>query len=102
MIKLIAAAATVGCLAFAIAGPAQAYQCKNHSISAVGVKDTRFQARATSLANWTTRTKDRHGLAWSVYKIAENKSVQCRRTTIAGQRKWNCQRVATPCLYVVQ
>lgn len=100
IMKIVSGTACV-LLALAASGPVQAYQCKSHAISAVGVKHTKLQARATSLANWTARTKGRYGLAWSVYDIAQNKQVSCRRTSIAGKRRWNCERVAKPCLYVV-
>jgi hypothetical protein len=66
------------------------------------VHTLKIAALSKSKSNWTTRVKDKYGLAWSVYKIAQAKSQSCSKTTIGGVKKWNCERSAKPCLYVVQ
>ncbi len=77
---------------------AQAYQCKSQAevISAGGF----VQSVATQKAktNWSNIVKGEHGLAWSVYEIAEDKDVECSKT---GNRH-ECVVSAVPCLYVVQ
>ena len=94
----VAVASVLACM---LVAPAQAYQCKSSAITAVGVHNLKFRAHNTAPRNWTKRVKDKYGLAWSVHKIAQSKSISCDKVEIAGVKKWRCIASAKPCLYVV-
>jgi len=55
-------------------------------------------ARIQPRKSWSLKVKNDRGLAWSVWKIAKNRSMKCKKS---GQR-WVCTAKAKPCLYVVQ
>jgi len=87
-------------MAFAVAAPdsAQAYQCKSTVVHAEAHANTRIQARSGARSIWTNTAKSQFGLPWSVWNIADDKSMTCNWT---GNQHW-CIAEAKPCLYVVQ
>lgn len=93
----IFAALCVAVLSSFVAGPAQAYQCKNSPHQAVGVRLLKNAASGASRQNWSTTAKAQYGLAWSVWAISKNKSVSCAKL---NSGKWRCLASAKPCLYV--
>lgn len=92
-----AALAIVAVAATLFAGNANAYSCKNISQGAVGSKNTKFAAKHAARKKWTSTVKSRLGLAWSVWSIAKNKTIRCKKVG----SKWRCIAKAKPCLYVV-
>ena len=96
----IATAATIAAaaaLSFNVTS-ASAYQCSSGYKQVQVHKPTRVASRRQARKSWTYRVKNDLGLAWSVWKIAQSKSVSCDK---AGQR-WVCVARAKPCLYTVQ
>ena len=81
-----------------LTGHAQAYQCKNQAEVISGAAFTQGVATQKAMTKWSNIVRDEHGLAWSVYQIAEDKDVDCSKT---GNR-YECIVSAVPCLYVVQ
>lgn len=77
---------------------ALAYACKNSPTQAVGVHKLKVAAMKKSRTNWTNSTKTQFGLSWSVWTIADGKSVTCNKTG----SNWTCLANAKPCNYVVQ
>ena len=77
--------------------PAHAYQCKPSYRIGVGNARGKFMAKARARSKWTSSTKGAYGLAWSVWKIASPKSINCSKQGT----KWRCAAYAKPCLYVV-
>ena len=94
--SLLAAVVMAG-LAFSLAAPAQAYQCKNLFSRADATSPSADTARATARALWTHKVKTNYGLEWSVWDIAKQDTLSCAKT--AGT--WKCTAKAKPCLYVV-
>jgi hypothetical protein len=92
----IMAAATMA-LALA-AETAEAYQCKNYPHQAVGVRPLKGVASVAARKNWSNTAKSQYGLSWSVWSIAQSKSVSCVRLNTG---KWRCLASAKPCNYVV-
>ena len=76
---------------------ASAYQCRHIPTQVKVHKPTRWAARKQARKSWSLKVKNNRGVAWSVWKIARNKSIKCKQ---AGQR-WVCIAKAKPCLYVV-
>ncbi|WP_457940319.1 hypothetical protein [Mesorhizobium sp. 10J20-29] len=98
--KIVQAAAIVGIATVsmsATATPSLAYSCKAYPEQADAYLKTKFAARAKAIKNWSYKTKNQYGLAWSVWDIAKDKSVECKK--VSG--KWSCKAKAKPCLYVV-
>ncbi len=77
--------------------PSLAYSCKAYPEQADAYLKSKFAARAKAVKNWSYKTKNKYGLAWSVWDIAKDKSVDCKQ--VSG--KWSCTAKAKPCLYVV-
>jgi hypothetical protein len=91
-------AAVVAVIPLALAGSAQAYQCKAVKTQAESLGNTRFAAKASARSFWSTAVKNKYDLAWSVWDIAASKSESCNWTG----NKFYCIIKARPCLYVVQ
>lgn len=83
--------------------PAAAYQCKHIMVKA-GNSVTNHKAKKKiwaqriAVSGWTRRVKSKFGQAWSVWSIANNKSISCSKTGAT----WHCVAKAKPCKYVVQ
>ena len=77
---------------------ASAYQCRHLPTQVKVHRPLQMAARVQARKSWSLKVKNNRGLAWSVWKIAKNKSVKCKK---AGQR-WVCTAKARPCHYVVQ
>lgn len=77
---------------------AQAYQCKGSPHQAVGVRTVKAVASVAARQNWTATAKTQYGLSWSVWSIAQNKSIDCVKLNTG---KWRCLASAKPCNYVV-
>jgi hypothetical protein len=100
-LKLPASLAVVAALAVAApwnTGTAHAYACKSSPHQAVAVHNVRTIARSNARKNWTASAKTQYGLAWSVWSIAKDRSVNCAKLS-SGQ--WRCLASAKPCQYVV-
>jgi len=98
--KIINAAAVAAIVAVSMPAtttPSLAYSCKVYPEQADAYLKTKFAARAKAIKNWSTKTKNQYGLAWSVWDIAKDKTVECK--LVNG--KWTCKAKAKPCLYVV-
>ncbi|HMB47629.1 MAG TPA: hypothetical protein VKN63_05080 [Afifellaceae bacterium] len=89
-------------LTFAVApaftGAAQAYQCKANAYSGAATKAGLFMAKASARRSWEQSMKEQFDLSWSVWSIAQNKSIECHMTGT----KHTCLALANPCRYVVQ
>ncbi|MCG8561947.1 MAG: hypothetical protein MI824_19290 [Hyphomicrobiales bacterium] len=81
-----------------MAAPAHAYQCKGGFTTAAAVHPNKSAATSQAVQNWPAVAKGKYGLAWSVWKIAENKGVGC----FAVGANWQCVAKAKPCKYVVK
>ena len=79
-------------------GQAHAYACKSYPTQATAVHKLKVMATKKSRTNWTNSVKAQFGLSWSVWSIAENKSVTCNKTG----SNWTCLGSGNPCNYVVQ
>ena len=98
--NILQAAAIVGIATVAMSAtttPSLAYACKAYPEQADAYLKTKFAARAKAVKNWSYKTKNKYGVAWSVWDIAKDKSVDCKK--VSG--KWTCESNAKPCLYVV-
>jgi hypothetical protein len=93
--KLLAAIAVASVF---VAQPASAYQCKTYPSQSHGIAATKLAAQAKSKSNWSNNVKSSLGLAWSVWAIAKDRTVDCVKLN-SGQ--WRCLASAKPCLYVV-
>lgn len=91
-------AGVVAVIPLALAGSAQAYQCKALKTQAEALGNTQAGAKASARGFWSAAVKNKHGLAWSVWAIAASKSENCNWTG----NKFYCIVKARPCLYVVQ
>ncbi|WP_337660547.1 hypothetical protein [Anderseniella sp. Alg231-50] len=76
---------------------ALAYQCSNETSQARGRANKKWMSRAKARKAWSVRVKGEKGLAWSVWKIAKQRSLTCKK--IAS--RWTCLAKAKPCKYVV-
>ncbi len=77
---------------------ASAYQCSNATTQIRAAAPRKWKARARVVKAWSAKVKADRGLAWSVWKIAKQKSRTCKKI---GSR-WVCLAKAKPCKYVVQ
>ena len=77
---------------------ASAYQCSNASIQTRVKTPQKWRSRRVAPKAWTHKVKEKHGLAWSVWTIAKQKSVSCKKIG----NGWTCTAKAKPCKYVVQ
>lgn len=77
---------------------ASAYQCRSAHSEVKVHRPTRVASRIQARKSWSIKVEDQMGLAWSVWNIAKDKSINCEK---AGQR-WVCTARAKACLYVVQ
>lgn len=93
----LAASLAAAITSLALIAPAQAYQCKHVPRTASGAAFLKATAQAKAVSGWSSNVKSSLGLSWSVWNIAEAKSVSCSRTG----SKWTCQAKAKPCNYVV-
>jgi hypothetical protein len=91
-------AAVVAVIPLALAGSAQAYQCKAFKTQAEALGNTQVAAKASARGFWSTKVKNKLDLSWSVWDIAASKSENCNWTG----NKFYCIIRAKPCLYVVQ
>ena len=91
-------AAVVAVIPLALAGSAQAYQCKAVKTQAEALGNTKAGTKASARGFWSTTVKNKYDLAWSVWSIAASKSETCNWTGT----KFYCIIKAKPCLYVVQ
>jgi hypothetical protein len=82
----------------AMAGGAQAYQCKTTYVQAEALGNPKVKALKSAKTFWSQAAKDKYDLAWSVWNIAASKSQTCNWTGT----KFYCIVKAKPCLYVVQ
>ena len=92
------ALAALGATATLLAGDANAYQCKGYPTQAVGVHKLRAVAHAKVPKNWAASVKNQFGLSWSVWSIAQVRSVTCNKQP----DRWICLASARPCNYVVR
>ena len=76
---------------------ASAYQCKGYPTQAVGVHKLRAVAHAKAPKNWAASVKSQFGLSWSVWSIAQARSITCNKQP----DRWICLASARPCNYVV-
>lgn len=90
---LIALAGSVAVLS----GTASAYQCKGYPTQAVGVHKLKVVAHGKASKNWSASVKNQFGLSWSVWSIAQAKSINCSKQP----DRWICLASAKPCNYVV-
>ena len=79
------------------AGTASAYQCKGYPTQAVGVHKLKVVAHGKASKNWTASVKNQFGLSWSVWSIAQARSINCNKQP----DRWICLASAKPCNYVV-
>ncbi len=93
-------AATIATMSTTNTTSALAYSCKSFPTQAVGIRKRKMAARGASRVGWSNNVKTQFGLAWSVYKIAKQKSISC--TYLQNIKKWRCLSSAKPCLYAVQ
>ena len=98
MIKIGGFLALAIAFAPALSGDAHAYACKGTKYSGAATKNTKFAARFGARKSWENQMKSNFGLPWSVWSIAENRSIQCHKTGT----KHTCLALARPCQYVVQ
>jgi hypothetical protein len=94
---LLAALIALAGSAAVLSGNANAYQCKGYPTQAVGVHKLRAVAHAKAPKNWTASVKNQFGLSWSVWSIAQAKSINCNKQP----DRWICLASAKPCNYVV-
>ncbi len=89
----------IAAAAFAVAGPASAYQCKTSPSQSTGTAAGKIVAQGKAKKNWSANVKSGMGLSWSVWTIAAGRTVTCNKHA-SGQ--WTCLANAKPCNYVVQ
>jgi len=77
---------------------ASAYQCRTNFTTVKVHRPTKMAARVQARKSCSYKVKIKQGVAWSVWKIAKNKNVRCKKS---GQR-FICKAKAKACLYVVQ
>ena len=88
--NIVQAAAVVGIAAVsmsATATPSLAYSCKAYPDQADAYLHNKFAASAKAVKNWSYKTKNKYGLAWSVWDIAKDKSVSARRSAASGRAR---------------
>ena len=88
----------------AIASPAisvdqaHAYACKGKGYNGAVTRPTRIGAKIAARKDWESRMKVKFDLSWSLWSIAENRSIKCHKS---GSQHL-CIALATPCNYVTQ
>jgi hypothetical protein len=95
--SLLVTLAAIAVSAAVLAGPAGAYQCKAYPTQASATYKARAVAQAKARANWQAQVKGSMGLSWSLWSIAQAKSISCNRQS----DRWICLASARPCNYVV-
>ena len=95
--RLVAALAFSVMSAIWTSTPAEAFMCKSGIIRATAVQKTKSGAYNKAVAAWPGQARSRHGLPWSVWRIAKNKTVACT----PNGALWRCQARAMPCKLVV-
>jgi len=93
----LAALTALAAAAIVFAGPASAYQCKSQPIQAAGEHKLKVAAHNNARKNWQATVKNQLGLSWSLWSIAQGKSVNCNKS----HDRWVCNAKARPCNYVV-
>lgn len=83
---------------FAVVDQAHAYACKGSELQGAVVQKKKIGSRIAARKDWESRAKDRFDLSWSVWAIAEDKSITCSKV----HGKQLCIASARPCNYVVQ
>jgi hypothetical protein len=91
-------AGVVAVIPLALAGSAQAYQCKYLKTQAEALGNTVAGTKASARGFWSTAVKNKYHLSWSVWDIAAAKSESCNWTGT----KFYCIIKARPWKYVVQ
>jgi hypothetical protein len=81
-----------------LSGNASAYQCKGFPTQAIGVHKLKVVAHGKASKNWTASVKNQFGLSWSVWSIAQARSITCNKQP----DRWICLASARPCNYVVR
>ena len=76
---------------------ASAYQCKGYPTQAVGVHKLKVVAHGKASKSWAASVKNQFGLSWSVWSIAQGRSINCNKQP----HRWICLASARPCNYVV-
>ena len=77
---------------------AHAYACKSKGYNGAVTRPTRIGAKAAARKDWEARMMVKFDLSWSLWSVAENRSVTCHKS---GSQHL-CIALATPCNYVVQ
>ena len=80
-----------------LSGHASAYQCKGYPTQAASVHKIKAVAHGKASKNWTASVKNQFGLSWSVWSIAQARSINCNKQP----DRWICLASAKPCNYVV-
>lgn len=84
---------------------AGAYVCMGQYAMSTGISTSQSQAGSIAKSKWTSWVKGKLGLSWSVWDIAKNKSVICKKRRGRGTRGktfYTCVAKANPCNYVVK
>lgn len=95
--RILAATLLSATLAITASTPAEAFMCKSGIIKATAVQQTKSGAYDKAVSAWPNQARRVHGLPWSVWRIAKDKSVACT----PNGALWRCQARAMPCKYVV-
>ena len=93
----LVAMAALAAFATVYAGTASAYQCKGYPTQAASVHKLKVVAHGKASKNWTASVKNQFGLSWSVWSIAQARSINCNKQP----DRWICLASAKPCNYVV-
>jgi hypothetical protein len=85
--------------ALAMAGTAQARECKSEAITAEGpvAKLRDLGAYPASLFAWRKAVAEKLGAEWNSWRYAQNAKVDCQPITSGDQKGWKCTRTANPC-----
>jgi hypothetical protein len=97
MRNLLAALVVLTSLGALSTAPAHAYVCKAYPVSQDGAHVLKVRAKAKARSKWPAKAKALYGLPWSVWKIAKDKKVTCKKVGSV----WSCKAKAKPCKYVV-
>ncbi len=98
IIRTLAPFAAASALLVGFTVGASAYQCKAASETAAFVSPSAATAMHTSRVVWSAKVKQKFGLEWSVWSIAQNPVQNCMN----GAGGTQCIVIAKPCKYVVQ
>jgi len=96
-LTLLGALLALAASAMVLADPADAYQCKSQAVWASAQHKLKVVAQSNARKNWQAKVKSQLGLSWSVWSIAQAKTLNCAKLP----RLWHCIARARPCNYVV-